>query len=88
MATIRAAHTTEQGQTFVVVWTDLHVLQSSQQSSDALRATHILFPRIPAALMALDSRGTPQYRGSDRNLINFLASVPYELLPWKDYNVG
>ena len=42
------------------------------------------FGGVPVVLMAQDENGSPQYHGATR-LIEMLADVSSENMPWKDY---
>mgnify|MGYP005841401161 CR=1 FL=1 len=77
----------EQGVTFAVVVVKKHILDSAGRSSEAIRAFQRHFPGIPIMLMAQDSRGMPSYRGERSDIVKFLANVPYQAIPWKEYSV-
>jgi len=46
-----------------------------------------LFPGLPLILMAQDNRGIPTYYGR-QDIIRFMANVPVEAVPWKEYTVN
>lgn len=77
----------EQGVTFAIVVVKHHVLQSTTDKENALRAFSPLFPRLPLILMAQDSRGIPTYFGR-RDIVNFLANVDPGRISWKRYTVN
>lgn len=75
----------EQGITFAVVVVKKHILDSAIRSSEAIRAFRRHFPGLPITLMAQDGRGVPSYRGERSDIVKFLASVPFQAIPWKEY---
>lgn len=75
----------EQGVTFAVVVVKKHVLDSSFESKDAIVAFRRFFPGLPITLMAQDSRGATSYRGERQDIVNFLARIPLNAIPWKQY---
>lgn len=73
----------EQGVDFAVV---LVTRQATQPGSREATACNVqpLFPGRPVVLCSQDSRGTPSYFGR-HDLVQFLANVFMEQLPWKKY---
>lgn len=85
---IEAAVVNEQGVNFVVVVVRRGVLQQSQeQREDVIAEFSAVFDGLPTILMAQDARGTPEYYGR-RDIVDFLANVPFEALPWAEYTVS
>ncbi len=77
----------EQGVTFAVVIVKPHVLNNSFEADRTISAFRPAFPGIPVALMAQGHDGTPTYYGR-RDISDFLASVPFECIPWAEYSFG
>ena len=77
----------EQGVTFAVVIVKRHVIQSSNQAAEAIRAFSPAFGGAPVVLMAQDGRGTPTYYGRP-DLSRFLANVPVRAIPWREYSLN
>ena len=85
--TFQGAVIREQGVTFAVVIVKRHVIESSFEARRTIAAFQPAFPRIPVILMAQDSSDTPTYYGR-QDIAQFLANVPLEAIPWREYNVG
>ena len=77
----------EQGVTFAIVIVKKHVVDSSSEADNAIRAYSPVFGYIPVVLMAQDSRGTPTWYGR-RDIVNFLRNVPLSAIPWKEYSLN
>lgn len=77
----------EQGVTFGVAIVKPHVLNSPMERDDAIRAFTDVFGGIPTILMAQDSHGTPTYFGRN-DIVEFMAAVPLEAIPWSEYTVN
>jgi hypothetical protein len=84
---IQGAVIREQGATFAVVIVKRHVLDSSSRAAEAIASFRPVFGGIPTVLMAQDSRGTPTYYGRP-DIVRFLASVPLQSVPWKEYTLS
>lgn len=83
---IDAALVKEQGVTFAVVAVKPHVLTSQRRDRIASAyADH--WNGVPVVLMAQDSRGKPKYYGR-HDIVEFLASVPFEALPWRKWSLS
>lgn len=78
-----AALIREQRVEFTVVLVARHATQPGSREATA-RSVQQLFPGLPVVLCSQDSQGTPSYFGR-RDLVQFLASVFLEQLPWKQY---
>ena len=85
--TIEGAVIKEQGITFAIVVVKPHVLNSSTEANNAIRAFTPAFGGIPVVLMAQNSSGVPTYWGR-KDIVNFLANVPFSAIPWKQYHLG
>ncbi len=84
--TFQGAVIREQGVTFAVVIVKKHVIDSSFEAGRAIVAFQPVFPGVPVVLMAQDHQGTPTYYGR-QDIARFLADVPLEAIPWKEYTV-
>ena len=82
--TFEGALVKEQGVTFAIVFVKTHVIQNTFSADEARASFSHYFPGAPVVLMAQDGRGVPTYSGR-RDLVNFLANVPMESIPWKKY---
>jgi len=77
----------EQGQTFAVVIVKKHVIDQHAVADNAIISFRNAFPGLPIVLMAQDSRGRPTYYGRP-DISKFLASVPLQAIPWREYAVN
>lgn len=84
--TFEGAVIREQGVTFAVVVVKRHVIDGGTEASRAIAAFQPAFPGLPVVLMAQDAWGTPTYYGR-QDIARFLASVPLESIPWKQYTI-
>lgn len=77
----------EQGVTFGIIIVKPHVLNSSSEA-ESMRGFGIrVFGSVPIILMAQNSRGVPTYLGR-RDIVNFLAKVPVQAIPWREYTLN
>lgn len=77
----------EQGITFAVVIVKKHVIDNRIEADKAIRSFSPIFPGMPVVLMAQDHNGTPTYFGRP-DIAKFLANVPMEAIPWKEYTLS
>jgi hypothetical protein len=77
----------EQGQTFAVVVVQRHVIQNRSEAADAIAGFGSAFPGMPIVLMAQDGSGRPTYFGRS-DISRFLASVPMQAIPWREYSIN
>jgi hypothetical protein len=77
----------EQGVDFAVVVVKSSVLSGPRSTQDEFVATFSIEFGCPAVLMAQDSRGVPKYYGR-RDIVNFLANIFPEQLPWREFTLG
>lgn len=84
--TFQGAVIREQGVTFAVVIVKKYVIDSSAEANQTITAFQPVFPGLPVVLMAQDYQGTPTYYGR-QDIARFLATVPLEAIPWKQYTV-
>lgn len=85
--TFQGALVTEQGVTFAIVVVKQHVIQNSVTAQRTQAAFTPRFPGVPIILMAQNYLGEPTYYGR-RDLVDFLAHVPMECIPWREYQVA
>lgn len=76
----------EQGITFGIVIVKSHVLNSDSEKQNSIAFGNRAFGRMPIILMAQNSNGIPTYFGK-RDIIDFLASVDFRRIPWKEYTI-
>lgn len=84
--TFQGAVIEEQGVTFAVVIVKKHLVDSGSEADRTIAAFQPVFPGLPVVLMAQDYQGAPTYYGR-RDIARFLADVPLEAIPWKEYTV-
>lgn len=77
----------EQGVTFAVVIVKKSVIDIPSEAKKAIQSFQPLFPGIPVLLMAQDTRGIPTYYGR-KDISRFMASVPLQAVPWKEYTTN
>lgn len=76
----------EQRVTFAIAIVKPWVLNSVPDRDNRVVAFSRAFDGLPTILMAQDSNGTPTYYGR-RDLVDFMARVPVEAVPWKRYEL-
>jgi len=84
--TFQGSVITEQGVTFAIVIVKKYIVDNPTESDRVISAFHPIFGNIPIVLMAQDSSGVPYYR-SRQDIVGFLASVPIDAIPWKEYTI-
>lgn len=84
---VQGAVIREQGQTFAVVVVKPHVIQNRSEADRAIRGFMPVFGGVPVVLMAQDGRGRPTYFGRS-DLSRFMASVPLQAIPWREYSIN
>jgi len=77
----------EQGITFAVVVVKRYVVDNHTEAEKTIKSFQVVFPGAPVVLMAQDTRGIPTYYGR-RDIAKFLAGVPVNAIPWKEYTVN
>mgnify|MGYP000909553973 CR=1 FL=1 len=75
----------EQGLTFAVVSVKEYVVNNMSEAEKAIQMFQPAFPGIPVSLVAVTSQG-PKYVGR-QDIVNFLASVPFENIPWGEFTI-
>jgi hypothetical protein len=87
MSTFDGAVVNERGVTFGIAIVRQSVLSSPATRDQAIIEFSEVFGDIPTVLMVQDGRGTPTYYGRP-DIVDFLASVPMEAIPWQRYTLG
>ena len=77
----------EQGVTFGIIIVKPYVLAQASAAAEMRRFGMRAFGAIPIVLMAQNHRGIPTYQGR-KDIVNFLASVPMQAIPWREYTVS
>ena len=85
--TFQGAVIKEQGVNFAIVIVKKSVIDSKIEADKAIMSFQRYFPDLPIVLMAQDHHGTPSYYGR-QDISKFLASVPLQAIPWKQYTVN
>jgi hypothetical protein len=83
---VQGAVIREQGQTFAVVIVKPHVVQNRESAAEAIESFTPIFC-VPVVLMAQDSRSQPTYYGRP-DIARFMASVPLQAIPWREYTIN
>ncbi|NNF17881.1 MAG: hypothetical protein HKN70_14145 [Gammaproteobacteria bacterium] len=74
------------GKQFAVVLVSMDVVTNSGEADMAIEAMQPSFGGVPVVLMAQKEDGSPVYYG-DQDLVQSLADLPVEKMPWKTYTV-
>ncbi len=86
MSSFDGAVVTEQGVEFAIAVVRKSVLDTPSARDQAIVEFSAAFGNLPTVLMAQDARGVPNYY--DRSdIVDFLASVPMEAIPWRQYTL-
>ena len=83
---IQAATISMGGTQFAVVHSGPELLTQQGEADMTIERLQPVFGGVPVVLMALMGDGSPRYYG-DADIVNLLAGVPVDKMPWKDYNV-
>jgi len=78
---------TEQGVTFAIVVVKENVINNSHEANETIASFRRVFGSKPIILMAQNYQGRPTYYGR-KDIVNFLANVPMEAIPWKQYTIS
>lgn len=84
---VQAAAISLQGRNFVVAVVAMDLVQSAGEADMAIDGMQPSFGGVPVLLMAQKDDGTPVYYG-DQELVQLLADVPVDKMPWKEYSVS
>jgi hypothetical protein len=77
----------EQGVTFGIIVVKEYVLRDRTRADSLVARSQVVFGGIPVVLMAQDYSGRPKYYGRP-DIVKFLAKVPMEAIPWKEYTIS
>lgn len=83
---IHGAVIKEQGQIFAVVIVKSHIIERKGEAEATIDDFVPIF-RMPVILMAQNSRGVPTYYGR-ADIAKFMANVPLNAIPWKEYTIN
>ena len=78
---------TEQAVTFGILIVKEHIRNDFTRRDALVSEASRLFGGIPTVLMSQDHSGTPTYYGRS-DIASFMASVPLEAVPWKEYTIS
>jgi hypothetical protein len=78
---------THQGVDFAIAVVQSSLLAQPRPKEQARAEFAAIFGGLPTVLMAQDARGVPTYDGR-RDLVNFLASIAMERIPWQQYTLA
>jgi hypothetical protein len=84
---VQAAAISLRGHRFVVVVVPMKLVTSPGEADMAIDDLQPYFEGVPVVLMAQKDDGSPSYHG-DSQLVDLLADIPIEEMPWKEYPVG
>ena len=84
---VQAAAISVQGHQFVVVVSRLALVSSPGEADMAIDDLQPYFGGAPVVLLAQKDDESPSYYG-DRQLVELLAGIPIDKMPWKEYPVG
>ena len=85
--TFEGALVKEQGVRFAIVVVKPHVLNNHSEANQTAHGFKGAFGGVLIVLMAQDSSGRPTYYGR-RDIVDFLANVPLQAIPWKRYELN
>jgi len=86
MTTFDGAVIEEQGVTFAIAIVKPSALNSPDKD-ETLAAMSMAFDGLPTVLMSQDHNGTPTFYGRE-DIVDFLADVPLEAIPWSTYSLS
>lgn len=84
---ILAAAISLRGINFVVVVAPMSLVSSPGEADMAIEDLQPYFGGVPVVLMAQNDEGLPSYYG-DSQLVDMLAAIPIDKMPWQEYPVG
>ena len=84
---VQAAAVSMQGHRMLVVLVPLSLVQSAGEADMLIADLRPRFGAVDMLLMGQDDDGAPHYHG-DAGLVQLLADVPIDQMPWKSYPVG
>lgn len=84
---VQAAAIALRGHQFVVVVSQMKLVASPGEADMAIDDLRPYFGGVPVVLLAQQDDGSPSYYG-DSQLVELLAGIPIDKMPWKEYAVG
>ena len=72
---------------FAVVVVSEDLVNSPGEADLAIGRFEPVFGGVPVILVAQNDKGSPVYYG-DQGLVQSMADIPLEDMPWKQYSVG
>lgn len=84
---VQAAAISMLGHRFAVVLVNLDLVNSPGEADMAMRDLRPRFGGVDVVLMGQHEDGTPQYHG-DPALVELLAEMPLDKMPWKSYPIA
>ncbi len=85
--TFQGAIVKEQGVTFAIVIVKKSIIDNQAEAKRTIISFQPYFPGLPVVLMAQDYKDVPTYYGRN-DIAKFLASVPLQAIPWKEYRTN
>ena len=77
----------EQGITFAIVLVKKSALSSTRRADEVRASFQAYFPGSPIVLAAQDASGGFEYQGR-KDLVNFLANLHPNQIPWSEYSTS
>lgn len=84
---VQAAAMSLQKVNFAIVVVNMDLVKSSGEADMAIETFQPTFGGAPVILMAQNEEGSPTYYG-EATLVDALADIPLDEMPWKEYSVG
>ncbi len=84
---VQAAAISLQGINFAVVVVGMDLVKSPGEADMAIESLQPTFGGVAVILMAQNEQGSPTYYG-DQDIVQLLADVPVDKMPWKEYKVS
>ncbi len=84
---VQAAAVSIQGHRMLVVLVPRELVQSAGEADMLVADLRPRFGNVDMLLMGQDDDGAPHYHG-DAGLVDLLADVPIDKMPWKSYPIG
>lgn len=83
---VQGAAISLQGRSFAIVLVGMELATNAGEADMAISTMQPAFGGVPVVLMAQKDDGSPVYYG-DQDLVQLLADVPVEKMPWREYSV-
>lgn len=81
---VRGAIVNDQGVKFAIVTVKHNIVTDISENTEALNAYRHIFPDMPIILLGRDLEGKSAYYGPGE-IVNFLATVDPQRIPWRHY---